>query len=93
MAESAAHLVDQVIPRVPIPLRILFAAHPELLTPVLRIIHRVIAGFLRKQACLNQRGQPRIKIEAPHAAEEPFLYRITCRGAEIWFGNGHSSRE
>ena len=102
MAESAAHLVDQVIPRVPIrqwvlsfqiPLRILFAAPPELLASVLRIIHRVIAGFLRKQACLNQRGQPRIKIEAPHAAEEPFLYRITCRGAEIWFGNCHSSRE
>ena len=43
MAESAAHLFDQVIPRgpvrqwvlsFPIPLRILFAAHPELLTPV-----------------------------------------------------------
>ncbi len=54
MAESAAHLVDQVIPRVPIPLRILFAAHPELLTTVLRIIHRVIAGFLRKQAGLKR---------------------------------------
>ena len=63
MAESAAHLVDQVIPRVPvrqwvlsfpIPLRILFAAHPELLTPVLRIIHRVIAGFLLKQAGLKR---------------------------------------
>ena len=63
MAESAAYLVDQVIPRVPvrqwvlsfpIPLRILFAAHPELLTPVLRIIHRVIARFLRKQAGLKR---------------------------------------
>ena len=41
MAQSAAYLVEQVIPRVPvrqwvlsfpIPLRILFAAHPELLT-------------------------------------------------------------
>jgi hypothetical protein len=54
---------DQVIPRVPvrqwvlsfpIPLRILFAAHPELLTPVLRIIHRVIASFLLKQAGLKR---------------------------------------
>ena len=63
LAESAAHLVDEVIPRVPvrqwvlsfpIPLRILFAAHPELLTPVLRIIHRVIAGYLLKQAGLNR---------------------------------------
>ena len=63
MAQSAAHLVDQVIPRAPvrqwvlsfpIPLRILFAAHPELLAPVLRIIHRVIAGFLLKQAGLKR---------------------------------------
>ena len=63
MAESAAALVDEVIPRVPvrqwvlsfpIPLRILFAAHPELLAPVLRIIHRVIAGFLLKQAGLKR---------------------------------------
>ena len=30
--------------------RILCAAHPELLSPVLRVIHRVIAGFLLKQA-------------------------------------------
>jgi hypothetical protein len=43
MAETAAHLVEHVIPRVPvrqwvlvfpIPLRLLFAAHPELLAPV-----------------------------------------------------------
>ena len=38
----------------PIPLRILFAAHPELLTSVLRIIHCVIAGFLLKQAELKR---------------------------------------
>jgi transcriptional regulator with XRE-family HTH domain len=59
MAETAAHLVDHVIPRVsvrqwvlsfPIPLRILFAARPHLLTAVLQIIHRVIATFLIKQA-------------------------------------------
>ena len=59
MAETAAHLVDRVIPRVPvrhwvlsfrIPLRILFAAHPRLLGPVLQVIHRVIANFLIKQA-------------------------------------------
>jgi hypothetical protein len=52
MAETAAHLVDYVIPRVPvrqwvlsfpIPLRLLFAAHPELLTPVLRIVHQLIS--------------------------------------------------
>jgi ribosomal protein S27E len=64
MAESAAVLVEEVIPRVPVrqwvlsfpvPLRILFAAQPELLTPVLRIVHRVIARFLLKQAGLSPR--------------------------------------
>ena len=59
MAETAAYLVDSVIPRVPvrqwvlsfpIPLRTLFAAHPDLLAPVLQIIHRVIATFLIQQA-------------------------------------------
>src|SRR5918999_6472451 len=59
MAETVAHLVDYVIPRVPvrqwvlsfpIPLRLLFASHPELLTPVLQIIHRAIATLLIKQA-------------------------------------------
>jgi len=63
MAESAAYLVDQVIPRVPVrqwvlsfpvALRILFAAQPELLTPVLRIVHRVIGRFLLRQAGLKR---------------------------------------
>src|SRR5262245_57356532 len=59
MAETAAHLVDCVIPPVavrqwvlslPIPLRLLFAAQPQLLAPLLHVIHRVIAGFLVKRA-------------------------------------------
>jgi len=63
MAETAAYLVDRVIPRVPvrqwvlsfpIPLRILLAAHPELLTPVLGIVHRVISGFLLSQTGLKR---------------------------------------
>jgi hypothetical protein len=63
MSETAAYLVDKVIPRVPvrqwvlsfpIPLRVLFASHPELLTPVLRIVHRVITRFLLKQAGLKR---------------------------------------
>jgi hypothetical protein len=57
MAETAARLVDCVILRVPvrqlvlafpIPLRILFAAHPQLLSPVLQSIHRIISTFLIK---------------------------------------------
>jgi len=55
MAETAAVLVDRVMPLMPrvpvrqwvlsfpIPLRILLAAHPELLTPVLGIVHRASA--------------------------------------------------
>jgi len=38
----------------PIPLRILFAAHPELLTPLLRIVHRVLASFLLSQVGLKR---------------------------------------
>ena len=58
MAETAAHLVDCVIPPVPvrqwvlslpIPLRLLFAAQPQLLAPLLQAIHRVIADFLVKR--------------------------------------------
>jgi hypothetical protein len=58
MAETAAYLVDHVIPRVPvrqwvlsfpIPLRSLFAIYPELLTPVLRILHRAIHTHLIQQ--------------------------------------------
>ncbi len=36
------------------PLRVLFAAHAELLTPVLRIVHRVITRFLLKQAAVKR---------------------------------------
>jgi hypothetical protein len=55
MAETAAHLVDHVIPPVPvrqwvlsfpIPLRFLLAAHPHLLSPVLGVVNRAISTFL-----------------------------------------------
>jgi len=63
MAEAAAHLVDHVIPKVPvrqwvlsfpIPLRSLFAVHPELLAPILQIIHRAIATFLIEQTGIKR---------------------------------------
>jgi hypothetical protein len=50
------HAVRHWVLSIPIPLRILFAAHPDLLSPLLQIIHRVIATFLLKQAGLK-RGQ------------------------------------
>jgi hypothetical protein len=51
MAQTAAHLVDHVSPHVPvrqwvlslpIPLRLLLAAQPKLVTPVLQVVQRVI---------------------------------------------------
>ena len=47
MSQTAAHLLDHVIPRVPvrqwvlslpIPLRVLLAAQPERVTPVLQVV-------------------------------------------------------
>ncbi len=64
MAETAAYLVDHLLPRVPvrqwvlsfpIPLRSLFAVHPDLLTPVLRIIHRAVNSHLIKQAGIERK--------------------------------------
>ncbi len=37
----------------PIPLRLLLAAQPQLLTPVLQVVHRVITRFLLDQAGLK----------------------------------------
>ncbi len=62
MAQTAAHLVDHVIPHVPvrqwvlslpIPLRLLLAAQPRRVTPVLQAVHRVITRFLLGQAGLR----------------------------------------
>ena len=62
MSQTAAHLVDHVIPHVPvrqwvlslpIPLRVLLAAQPELVTPVLQVVHRVITRHLLGQAGLK----------------------------------------
>ena len=62
MAQTAAHLVHHVIPmcrcasgccRCRFPLRLLLAAQPQLLTPVLPVVHRVLTCFLLKQAGLK----------------------------------------
>ena len=59
MASTAVHLMEEVMPQVPvrqwvlslpIPLRYLLASHPELLSPVLEIVHRAISGLLIKKA-------------------------------------------
>ena len=62
MAQTAAHLIDHVIPHVPvrqwvlslpIPLRLLLAAQPSLVTPALQVVHRAITRFLLGQAGLK----------------------------------------
>ena len=62
MAQTAAHLVDHVIPHVPvrqwvlslpIPLRLLLAAQPKLVTVVLQVVHRVITRHLLGQVGLK----------------------------------------
>ena len=59
MSQTAAHLVARVIPHVPvrqwvrvcqlrppIPLRVLLAAQPELVTPVLQVVQRLVERHL-----------------------------------------------
>ena len=62
MSQTAAHLVDHVIPHVPvrqwvlslpIPLRVLLAAQPELVTLVLQVVQRVVTGHLLDHADLK----------------------------------------
>lgn len=59
MVESAAHLVDHVLPQVPIrqwvltfpwPLRVLFAARPAILTRVLGVVTRALSTAVVKRA-------------------------------------------
>lgn len=69
MVESAAHLVDEVFPRVgvrqwvlsfPMPVRFILAKNPALQAGSLRIVHRVISGYLRRKA--RQQGL-RLRLE------------------------------
>ncbi len=62
MSQTAAHLMDHVIPHVPvrqwllslpIPLRLLLAAQPELVTPVLQVVQGVVTRHLLDRAGLK----------------------------------------
>ena len=62
MSQTAAHLVDHVIPHVPvrqwvlslpIPLRVLLAAQPELVTSVLQVVQRLVTRHLLDRAGLK----------------------------------------
>ena len=63
MADSAALLVDEILPHqpmrqwvlsVPFPLRFLFASNPQVMTRVLGIVHRAIATHLTHKAGLTK---------------------------------------
>ena len=63
MAESAAHLVDEVFPKVgirqwvlsfPMPVRFILAKNPKIQAQCLTIVHRAITHFIRKKA--KQKG-------------------------------------
>jgi len=67
MAETAAHLADHVLPRVPVrqwvlsvphPLRFLFASRPEVVRRVLGIVYRGITTHLTKRAGFSPRTAP-----------------------------------
>jgi hypothetical protein len=64
MAQASAYLVDNILPRMPvrqwvlsfpIPLRSLFAVHPELLAAVLQIFHSIITTSLIQQTGVKRK--------------------------------------
>jgi hypothetical protein len=83
MSQAAAHLVDHVIPHLPvrqwvlslpIPLRALLAAQAELVTPVLQVVQRVVTRHL-----LRQRVRPGHAADAGHARTGSIRMRVAPR--------------
>jgi hypothetical protein len=77
MSQTAAHLVDRVIPHVPvrqwvlslpIPLRVLLAAQPDLVAPVLQVVQRVVTRHLLDRAGL--------KADAGHGGAVTLIQRF-----------------
>ncbi len=65
MVETAAHLIDHILPRVPMrqwvlsfpwPLRLLFTARPQVLTQVLNVVTRALSTAGRKTMTLHSPG-------------------------------------
>ena len=77
MPQTAAHLLEYDIPNVPvrqwvlslpIPLRVLLAAQPELVTPVLQVVQRVVTRHLL--------GADGLKAEEGHGGAVTLIQRI-----------------
>jgi hypothetical protein len=63
MVETSAYLTDHILPRVPVrqwvlsfpwPLRLLFAARPDVLTRVLNVVTRALSTAVLKRAGLSR---------------------------------------
>ncbi len=74
MADSAAHLVDEVLPEkpirqwvlsVPFQLRYLFATQPQVMGNVLAIVHRVISTHLIKRAGFTVKSGAQTRAVTP----------------------------
>jgi hypothetical protein len=91
MSQTAAHLVDHVIPHVPvrqwvlslpIPLRVLLAAQPELVTPVLQVVQRVLTRHLLDGAQLDGFSlHAAVRVEADNRKRLEQLCRYITRPA------------
>ena len=91
MLQTAAHLVDHAIPHVsvrqwvlslPIALRLLLAAQPELVTTVLQVVQRVLTRHLLDRAD-EHAAAARPAVGAPLERETPLL---SCQRFAYDFG-------
>lgn len=78
MSQTAAHLVDHVIPHapvrqwvlsLPIALRLLLASQPQFVTPVLQVVQRVLTRHLLDHAGLKLRAL--VVPQGPAQQEQP----------------------
>ena len=94
MAETAAHLVEHVLPEQPIrqwvlsfpyPLRFLLATRPAVLTQVLGIVYRAVSTCLVRRAALGRRRAHRRRHPRPAlrigSEPDPHLHMLFLDGA------------
>ncbi len=86
MAESAAHLVDEVFPQKPLrqwvlsfpfQIRFLFAKNPKVMGEVLAIVHRAISTYLIKRAGLTKKSGAK-------TGSVTFIFSRRTTGFEVW---------
>jgi hypothetical protein len=84
MAETAAHLVDCVIPPVPVRQwvlslpRLLLAAQPQLLAPLLHVIHRRLLAFSTRGRVKSCILTFRIFVTSHYVAKDGSMAILRC---------------